>query len=104
MIREFWADNYKSIRNKQTLSFVCRDEEDSIASVDMGNGIRLNKLGIIYGANASGKSNMLYALQSVFDILYHPLLKKEETVQGEGHLHYVKKNLQHCTCLFMLTI
>lgn len=84
MIREFWADNYKSIRNKQTLSFVCRDEEDSIASVDMGNGIRLNKLGIIYGANASGKSNMLYALQSVFDILYHPLLKKEETVQGEG--------------------
>ena len=84
MIREFWADNYKSIRDKQVLNFESKGSEESVASVDMGNGIVLNKLGIIYGANASGKSNMLYAMQSVFDILYHPLLKKEETVHGEG--------------------
>lgn len=84
MIREFWADNYKSIRDKQVLNFECKSNEESVASVDMGNGIRLNKLGIIYGANASGKSNMLYALQSVFDILYHSLLKKEEPVHGDG--------------------
>lgn len=84
MIREFWADNYKSIRDRQVLNFECKSNEDSVASIDMGNGIRLNKLGIIYGANASGKSNMLYALQSVFDILYHSQLKKEEPVHGEG--------------------
>ena len=84
MIREFWADNYKSIRNKQTLSFECRDEEDSIVSVEMGNGVRVSKLGIIYGANASGKSNMLYAMQNVFDILYSPQMIKDEPVHGEG--------------------
>ena len=70
MIREFWADNYKSIRNKQILNFECKNNEDSIASVEIVSGVRLNKLGIIYGANASGKSNILYALQNVFDILY----------------------------------
>ena len=84
MIREFWADNYKSIRNKQTLSFECRDEEDSIVSVEMGSGVRVSKLGIIYGANASGKSNMLYAMQNVFDILYSPQMIKDEPVHGEG--------------------
>lgn len=84
MIREFSADNYKSIRDKQTLSFESRSNEDSIASVEMGNGVRVNKLGIIYGANASGKSNILYALQNVFDILYFPQMTKDVPVHGEG--------------------
>jgi AAA15 family ATPase/GTPase len=84
MIREFWADNYKSIRNKQVLNFECRSNEETVASVEMCNGVRLNKLGIIYGANASGKSNILYALQNVFDVLFHSCAKKEEMVHGEG--------------------
>ena len=84
MIREFWADNYKSIRDKQVLNFECRSNEDTVASVEMSNGVRLNKLGIIYGANASGKSNLLYALQNVFDVLYHSCAKKEEKVHGAG--------------------
>lgn len=84
MIREFWADNYKSIRNKQILNFECKNNEDSVASVEIVNGVRLNKLGIIYGANASGKSNILYALQNVFDILYRSRAKKDESVDGDG--------------------
>lgn len=84
MIREFWADNYKSIRDKQILSFESRGGGDSIASVEMGNGIRVNKLGIIYGPNASGKSNMLYAMQNVFDILFFPQITKDEPVHGDG--------------------
>ena len=84
MIREFWAENYKSIRDKQILNFECRSSEETVASVQMGNGVRLNKLGIIYGANASGKSNLLYALQNVFDVLYHSCAKKEEKVHGAG--------------------
>ncbi len=84
MVREFWVDNYKSIRDKQFLSFESRGNEDSIASVEMANGVRVNKLGIIYGPNASGKSNMLYALQNVFDILFFPQITKDEPVHGEG--------------------
>lgn len=84
MIREFWAENYKSIRDKQILNFECKSKEDSVASVEMGNGVRLNKLGIIYGANASGKSNILYAMQNVFDILFFSRTKKNEDVMGDG--------------------
>ena len=39
-------------------------------NVEISPGIFLNKFGILYGANASGKSNMLFAIQNVFDILY----------------------------------
>jgi hypothetical protein len=84
MVREFWAENYKSIRDKQVLNFECKGNDDSIVAVDMGNGTWLNKLGIIYGANASGKSNILYALQNVFDILFASHTKKDELVDGEG--------------------
>lgn len=84
MIREFWADNYKSIRDKQVLNFECKSNDDSVVSITMGDGVSLSKLGIIYGANASGKSNILYALQNVFDILFTPNITKEELVNGEG--------------------
>ena len=104
MIREFWADNYKSIRDKQVLNFECKSNEESVASVEVGNGVRLNKLGIIFGANASGKSNMLYALQNVFDILFHSCAKKEEEVNGEGPFALRKDNQPPCLSLFMLII
>lgn len=84
MIREFWAENYKSIRDKQVLNFESKNKEESVTSVEVGNGIRLNKLGIIYGANASGKSNILYAMQNVFDILFFSRTKKNEKVMGDG--------------------
>lgn len=84
MIREFWAENYKSIRDKQILNFECKNSEDSIATVEMANGTRLNKLGIIYGANASGKSNILYALQNAFDILFTSHSGKDQVVSGGG--------------------
>ncbi|MBR4793326.1 MAG: AAA family ATPase [Bacteroidaceae bacterium] len=84
MIREFWAENYKSIRDRQVLNFECKGNDDSITSVEVSKGIWINKLGIIYGANASGKSNILYALQNVFDILYFAQVKKEVLVKGEG--------------------
>lgn len=84
MVREFWVENYKSIRDKQVLNFESKGGEDSIASVEVSNGVWLNKLGIIYGANASGKSNILYALQNVFDILFHSQIKKDGPVLADG--------------------
>ena len=70
MIREFWVENYLSIRNRQVVNFETKSKEDEdLISTEVAQGVRLNKLGIIYGANASGKSNVLYAMQMVFDIL-----------------------------------
>ena len=80
MIREFWVENFLSIKERQTLNFETKSKEDDWASVDMGNEKRVNKLAVIYGANASGKSNMLLALLNVFDLLFRPRENKTEFV------------------------
>lgn len=64
MIAEFTIKNFFSVRTKQTLSFVPNGdnlmEEEYFREV--APGVKLLKLGIIYGANASGKSNILKAI------------------------------------------
>ena len=69
MIRDFWVENYLSICDRQSVSFVSKVANEFL-NVEISPGIFLNKFGILYGANASGKSNMLFAIQNVFDILY----------------------------------
>ena len=71
MIRDFWVQNYFSIKEKQSLSFVAKSNDD-LLTVEIVPDVFLNKLGVLYGSNASGKTNMLYAIQNVFDILFSP--------------------------------
>lgn len=80
MIREFWVENYKSIKDRQILNFETKKGDEDIASVSVGN-TRINKLSILYGANASGKSNFLEAIQSIFILLISSRDTKERTVQ-----------------------
>lgn len=81
MIREFSVENYLSIRDKQTLSFITKGPESEVV-VEITKGVFLNKLGILYGANASGKSNMLIALNEVFDILLSPQSNSNSKIDG----------------------
>jgi len=74
MIRDFWVKNYLSIRDKQELSFVAKGPASELVT-EVADGVFLYKLGILYGSNASGKSNMLIALNKVFRILVHPKSK-----------------------------
>jgi len=74
MIRNFWVKNYLSIRDKQELSFVAKGPSSELVT-EVADGVFLYKLGILYGSNASGKSNMLIALYKVFSILVHPKSK-----------------------------
>ena len=74
MIRDFWVKNYLSIRDKQELSFVAKGPSSELVT-EVADGVFLYKLGILYGSNASGKSNMLIALNRVFSILVHPKSK-----------------------------
>ena len=71
MIKDFWVQNYFSIKEKQSLSFAAKSNDDVLA-VEIVPGVFLNKLGVLYGSNASGKSNILFAIQNVFDILFSP--------------------------------
>ena len=78
MIREFWVKNYLSIRNRQELSFLAKGPTSELVT-EVAEGVFLYKLGILYGSNASGKSNMLIALNEVFRLL---VLPKSDATQG----------------------
>lgn len=72
MIREFWVENYYSIKDRQTLNFESKGNYDAFTSVMVDEKTRLNKIAILYGANASGKTNFLVALQAIFSLLVNP--------------------------------
>lgn len=65
MIAEFTVENFFSIKSAQRISF--EPTSDSFmtdeCSYEVKEGVRLLKIGIIYGANASGKSNVLNAIE-----------------------------------------
>lgn len=74
MIQEFSIENYLSFGSKQTISFVATSDK-SLAEeliVEPKPGVRLLRLALLYGANASGKSNLLHAIQSLWVLLFYP--------------------------------
>lgn len=71
MIRVFWVKNYLSIRDKQEIIFVAKGPASELVT-EVAEGVFLYKLGILYGSNASGKSNMLIALNEVYRLLTLP--------------------------------
>lgn len=68
MLVRFSVENFKSIREEQTLSMVASNYEKELPenvielNVPGMKGVNLLKSAVIYGANASGKSNLLKAL------------------------------------------
>ena len=65
MIAEFSVENFFSIKSPQKISF--EPSSDTFMSdeysCEVKDGVRLLKVGIIYGANASGKTNILNAIE-----------------------------------------
>ena len=80
MIRNFWVENYYSIKERQEMDFEVKSKDDEWMRIEPAPGVYLSKLGIIYGANASGKSNMLKAMQNVFDLLFTARSNRNEPV------------------------
>ena len=79
MIRDFWVKNYLSIRDKQELSFIAKGPSSELVT-EVADGVFLYKLGILYGSNASGKSNMLFAFNEVFRLLVLPKSDANESI------------------------
>ena len=67
MLIEFRAKNFRSLRDEQVLSLVASKDKILLDSNTVETGIkaapRLLRSAVIYGANASGKSNVIKALQ-----------------------------------------
>lgn len=86
MIREFWVKNYLSIRDKQELNFLAKGPSSELVT-EIAEGVFLYKLGILYGSNASGKSNILIALDEVFRLLIQP--KSDANQEIGGYIPFV---------------
>lgn len=81
MIKNFWVKNYLSIRDKQELDFSAKGPSSELVT-EIAEGVFLYKLGILYGSNASGKSNMLIALNEVFHLLILPRTDAKDGIDG----------------------
>lgn len=65
MLIQFTIENYKSFRDKQSLSFVSsQGDEYPEHVVELDNGLRINKVAAIIGGNGTGKSQLLTAITS----------------------------------------
>ncbi|MDY6802842.1 MAG: ATP-binding protein [Cyanobacteriota bacterium] len=67
MLVEFSVSNFKSIKEKQTLSLIADEsnvKSDNVFTPIEGDDLRLLKSAVIYGANASGKSNIIEAFSN----------------------------------------
>ena len=76
MIAEIRFKNMFSFRDEAILSFEADRSKDteSYHVVDFGAGVRLLKIAVIYGANASGKSNIIKVCDFIKSIQIVPFL------------------------------
>ncbi|MDR0779125.1 MAG: ATP-binding protein [Pseudomonadales bacterium] len=67
MLIEFRVKNFRSLRDEQVLSLVASQDKTLADANTVPTGLKatpaLLKSAVIYGANASGKSNLIHALQ-----------------------------------------
>lgn len=79
MIINFSLQNFGSVREEQVLTFEA-DKSDHLEDhyVIHAGGYRLLKLGLIYGANASGKTTILRALHFLRKLVLEPEGKKTD--------------------------
>ena len=81
MIISFSIRNFKSVKDEVSLSFEAghTDELQDYYIIEPIKGLRLLKLGLVYGANASGKTTVLEALDFLRNMVLEPLERKTET-------------------------
>ena len=74
MIVKFIVQNFGSIKEKQTISFEANNSNDLEDSyiIHGPNGIRLLKMILLYGANASGKTMLLNAIEFLRKLVLEP--------------------------------
>jgi len=78
MLLEFSVTNFRSIKEKQTLSLLKTKKNElpnNFTTVTLSTGKTLDVLNsaVIYGANASGKSNLLLAMGTMIGIINNDL-------------------------------
>ena len=88
MIQEFQVQNFYSIRERQTISFVPTNDSNMRGQYvhKVSDGVELLKIGIVYGSNASGKTTLLRALSYFRSTM---LNKPESKNEGMGYFPFL---------------
>lgn len=83
MIQELRFKNFLSFREETTFSFEADKSNDmeDVQIFTMPDGVRLLKFALVYGANASGKSNLLNAFEFLNEFWFK---KSNESEDGTG--------------------
>ncbi|MBP5229221.1 MAG: ATP-binding protein [Bacteroidales bacterium] len=82
MIAEFKIRNFYSLRDEQTLSFIPTNDNTfrDIYTEEVADDVSLLKIGCIYGSNASGKTNILKALDFFSKFMVDDSLNKGDEI------------------------
>lgn len=110
MIVEFSVKNFRSISDLQTISFVATNLKSSkenqtvdLNNIVSDNGMKLLKTIGIYGANASGKSNIIKALE-FFCGAVSDLPSPESRLSNLTQPFLYEKNLENSESFFQIVI
>lgn len=79
MLLEFNVQNYRSFKSKATLSMVASSLKEHPEHVVRKCSMKLLKTGVLYGANASGKSNLIRALNFMRNFILTSQKKTDST-------------------------
>ena len=79
MIKEFSIENYRSFNGRKTLSMEAAPISDFPENIIQTDRYKLLSIAAIYGANASGKSNLLRAMSMMKNIVLNNFEKSSAT-------------------------
>ena len=97
MLINFSVKNFRSIKEEITLSFEATNslELEDYYIIEPKPNLRLLKLGIIYGSNASGKTTILRAIKFIRDLTIDPLDKKTDSLNFQPFLFDTKTSKEN---------
>jgi AAA15 family ATPase/GTPase len=83
MIQEFSLNNFLSFGDKQTVSFLASSDKAHIKELtfEPKKGVKILRFLMVYGANASGKSNLLAAIWNLWEMLIYPTSNESEKIR-----------------------
>jgi len=116
MIQELKIKNFLSFKEEVIFSFEATNDKtlEDYYVKEVAPGVKLLKMAMVYGANASGKSNLINAFDFIKDIIFNITESKEEGIDfhpfafdktvnepGEFELIFYIENIKHIYTLIV---